>query len=138
MSNDNDEFIRSVENATLEIVKNVAANMVKVCLTIERDAKKNCPIDQGQLRASMQHDVSFNSDEIIGIVSNSSEYAPYVHQGTGIYAKDSNGRKTPWKYEALAGKYKGWHITKGQKPQPFLEKAKLDNKDNISKILAGD
>ena len=85
----------------------------------------------------MIHDVRINSDEIVGTISNSSEYAPYVHQGTGIYAKDGNGRKTPWKYEAKAGKYKGWHITRGQKPQPFLEKAKLDNKDKISKILAG-
>lgn len=138
MSNDNSEFIRSMENATLKMVQEVAKNMEKACLTVERDAKKNCPVDQGHLRANMQHDVSFNSGEIVGIVSNSSEYAPYVHQGTGIYAKDGSGRKTPWKYEAKASKYKGWHITRGQKPQPFLEKAKLDNKDKISRILAGD
>ncbi len=134
----NSEFIRSMESATLEIIEKVAKNMERVCLMVEGEAKKNCPVDQGHLRASMIHDVRINSDEIVGTISNSSEYAPYVHQGTGIYAKDGNGRKTPWKYEAKAGKYKGWHITKGQKPQPFLEKAKLDNKDKIAKILAGD
>jgi len=135
---DNKEFVRSVENATLQIVQKVANNMNKACLVVERDAKINCPVDQGPLRASIQHDVSFSTEEIAGVVYSSSEIAPYVHQGTGIYAKDGNGRKTPWGYTVLSGKYKGFHWTQGQKPQLFLEKAKLDNKDKISKILAGD
>lgn len=134
----NKEFEKSFNKATLEIITRVAANMEQACLVVEGDAKKNCPIDQGNLRASMQHDVSVTSTQIIGQVSNSSEIAPYVHQGTGIYAKDGNGRKTPWGYTVLAGKYKGFHWTRGQKPQPFLDKAKLNNKDKISKILAGD
>ena len=136
MSN-NEEFVRTIDNATLQIIQKVARNMEKVCLVVERDAKKNCKVDQGHLRAAMQHEISINNTQIIGQVSNSSEISPYVHQGTGIYAKDGNGRKTPWKYEAKAGKYKGWHITRGQKPNPFLEKAKLDNKDKIINILAG-
>lgn len=135
---DNKEFIRSVENATLKIVQNVTNNMNKACIVVERDAKINCPVDQGHLRASIQHDVSFNAEEIVGVVYSSEEIAPYVHQGTGIYAVNGDGRKTPWKYEVKAGKYKGWHITRGQKPCPFLEYAKLFQKDKISKILAGD
>ncbi|WP_252231924.1 HK97-gp10 family putative phage morphogenesis protein [Clostridium sp. DSM 1985] len=127
-----------MENATIGIVGKVAKNMEIACLLIECEAKKGCPVDQGQLRASMQHDIQISDTEIIGIVSNSSEYAPYVHQGTGIYAKDGNGRKTPWKYKAQGGKYAGWHITRGQKPQQFLQKARDSNKDKIAKILAGD
>lgn len=138
MTDDNSEFVKSIENATLKIILEATKNMEKACLLVERDAKKNCPVDQGILRASMQHDVNITTAEIVGTVSNSSEYAPYVHQGTGIYAVNGDGRKTPWKYEVKKGKYKGWHITKGQKPQPFLEKAKLDNKDKILKILAGE
>ncbi|MCI6276262.1 MAG: HK97 gp10 family phage protein [Clostridium sp.] len=138
MIDDNSEFVKSIENATLKIILEATKNMEKACLLVERDAKKNCPVDQGILRASMQHDVNITTAEIVGTVSNSSEYAPYVHQGTGIYAVNGDGRKTPWKYEVKKGKYKGWHITKGQKPQPFLEKAKLDNKDKILKILAGE
>lgn len=137
MSSDNEEFIKSIENATLQIVQNVAKNMGKACLVVERDAKINCPVDQGPLRASISHDVNFNANEITGTIFSSLEYAPYVHQGTGIYAVDGGGRKTPWKYEVLAGKYKGWHITKGQKPQPFLQKARDSNKDKIVKILGG-
>ncbi|MDC4242533.1 HK97 gp10 family phage protein [Clostridium tertium] len=134
---DNNEFVKSIDNATLKIVVEASKNMEKACLLVEREAKKNCPVDQGILRASIQHDVNFNDAEIVGTVFSSLEYAPYVHQGTGIYAVNGDGRKTPWKYEVKAGKYKGYHITKGQKPNPFLDKAKLDNKDKILKILAG-
>ncbi len=134
---DNNDFVKSIENATLKIILEATKNMEKVCLLVERDAKKNCPVDQGPLRASIQYNVSLNDDEIIGSIFSSLEYAPYVHQGTGIYAVNGDGRKTPWKYEVKAGKYKGWHITKGQRPNPFLDKAKLDNKNKISKVLSG-
>lgn len=137
MFNDNNEFAKSIENATLKIISEATKNMGKACLVVERDAKKNCSVDQGTLRASIQHDVSFSDTEIVGSVFSSLEYAPYVHQGTGIYAVNGDGRKTPWKYKVEAGKYKGWHITQGQKPNPFLDKAKLDNKNKILKILAG-
>ncbi len=134
----NKEFEKSFNKATFEIITRVAANMEQACLVVEGDAKKNCPVDQGPLRTSISHDVSLTIEEIVGKVFSSSGIAPYVHQGTGIYAKDGNGRKTPWGYTVLSGKYKGFHWTRGQKPQPFLEKAKLDNKDKISKILVGD
>lgn len=137
-SNDNREFVKSVEEATFKMAMEVYRNTQKACLFLEGEAKKNCPVDQGPLRAAMFSNVEMTSNEIIGTVANSMEYAPYVHQGTGIYAKDGKGRKTPWKYEVKKGKYKGWYTTKGQKPQPFLEDAKKNNKDKINKILGGE
>lgn len=133
----NNEFVTSIENATLSIINNLRSNMNSACLLIERDAKINCPVDLGILRASMTHEVRVVRTEVIGIVSNSSEYAPYVHQGTGIYAINGDGRRTPWKYKVKIGKYKGFHITKGQKPNPFLEKAREKNKAKILRLLAG-
>ena len=44
------------------------------------------------------------------------EYAPYVEYGTGIYAADGSGRKTPWRYKDEEG---NWHVTSGQEAQPF-------------------
>lgn len=132
---DNEQFKSSCQKAKELIGKQIFNNVTKACLLIERDAKKNCPVDQGTLRAAMTHDVNIVFGQIIGRVGNTLEYAPYVHQGTGIYAKDDDGRKTPWKYKVEAGKYKGWHITKGQKPQPFLEKSKVDNIAKIQNIL---
>ncbi|UBK38680.1 HK97 gp10 family phage protein [Clostridium perfringens] len=131
----NEQFSESCEKAKKRMENQILKNVIKACLLIERDGKKNCPVDQGPLRAAMTHDVNIVFGQIIGRVGNTLEYAPYVHQGTGIYAKDGNGRKTPWKYKVEAGKYKGWHTTVGQKPQPFLEKAKVDNIAKIQNIL---
>lgn len=99
--------------------------------------KKNCHVDQGELRASITHDVNSNSQEIIGSVFSNLDYAPFEEKGTGIYAKGGNGRLTPWFYMSKAGKYKGGHTTSGQNPHPFLEPARDNNKDKITKILGG-
>lgn len=129
------EFSESCEKAKKQMELKVIKNLNKACLLVERTAKQNCPVDQGFLRAAMGHDVNVIFGEIIGRVGNTMEYAPYVHQGTGIYAKNGDGRKTPWKYVVKAGKYKGGHITVGQKPQPFLENAKTSNIAKIQNIL---
>ena len=131
----NQEFLGSVDNATLEIVKRIARNMNKACLAVEADAKTNCPVDMGILRASINHDVKFDASSIVGTVGTNVEYAPYVHNGTGIYAKGGDGRKTPWVYPSVGGKF---YLTRGQRPQPFLEDAKMANIGKISRILGGD
>lgn len=59
-------------------------------------------------------------------------YAPYVHQGTGIYAANGDGRQTPWVYEDENGNY--W-TTNGMAPNPFLTDALQDNQDRIVKIF---
>lgn len=137
MSNDNELFVKSLHEATLKLIEETEQRMKKACLVVERDAKKNCHVDQGELRASITHDVESNSQEIIGSVFSNLDYAPYEEEGTGIYAKDGTGRKTPWKYEVKSGKYKGWHTTGGQEPHPFLGPAIEDNKDKIANILGG-
>ena len=133
MSNEN--FSDSCEIAKKQMEIQLLKNIEKACLLVERDSKKNCPVDQGPLRAAMTHDVNIIFGEVIGRIGNTMEYSPYVHQGTGIYAIEGNGRKTPWKYKVESGKYAGWHITVGQKPQPFLETAKVSNIMRIQNIL---
>lgn len=134
---DNESFVASMEQATIEIIEKTSKNMQKACLLVEADAKKECPVDMGVLRASITSDVQVDESGITGIIGSNLEYAPYVHNGTGVYAKDGNGRKTPWAYVSRGGKYKGYHFTKGQKPQPFLENAKLNNMNKISRMLGG-
>lgn len=134
---DNREWEYSIKDAEKKILSEVYKNMQKACLIVETEAKKNCPVDMGVLRASITSDVEVAHDEIVGVIGSNLEYAPYVHNGTGIYAKDKNGRQTPWTYCSKAGKYKGWHYTTGQKPQPFLENAKLAKKRQIERILGG-
>lgn len=136
----NDEFKSSMENATAEIITRTIAKMQLVCQEVVRETKKNCDsiTDLGYLRASIFSQVGFDGSGIVGRVASSSEIAVYVHQGTGLYAVNGDGRKTPWGYEVLSGKYKGFHWTHGQKPNPFLQKARDENKDKILGILAGD
>lgn len=132
---DNSDFIKSIEDATLQIVLDQTKKMEKACLVVETDARNNCPVDMGPLRASITSEVEVTPDAIVGRIGSNEEYAPYVHEGTGIYAVDGNGRKTPWAYNVRAGKYKGWHYTRGQKPHKFLFYAQIFNMDKIQKIL---
>ncbi len=132
---DNSEFIKSIENATIQMIMQESKKMEKACLLVEAQAKQDCPVDMGVLRASITSEVEVTGDEIVGRIGSNEEYAPYVHNGTGIYAVNGDGRKTPWTYVVKAGKYKGGHFTVGQKPQPFLEYAKLFNMDSVLKIL---
>lgn len=134
---DNSEWASSIENATLELIQQMVKKMDKSCLLVEASAKAKCPVDMGILRVSITSETEVSMDAVTGRIGSNMEYAPYVHQGTGIYAEDGNGRKTPWKYHTKAGKYKGWHFTKGQKPQPFLKDAVAENRSQIQKILGG-
>ena len=88
------------------------------CQKVENKAKDKCPVDDGPLKASIEHKVIPYKGE--GIVGTNEEYAVYVHEGTGIYAKNGNGRQTPWTYRTPDGKY---HYTKGQEANPFLQDA---------------
>ena len=134
---DNSEFIRSMEDATFHTIREMEKKLAKACLVVETQAKQDCPVDQGILRASITSETEVTGDAIIGRIGSNLEYAPYVHNGTGIYAINGDGRKTPWFYKVEAGKYKGGHLTLGQKPQPFLAYASLFNRDKIEKILGG-
>ena len=134
---DNSEFIRSMENATAQMVLDMEKKVEKACLLVENQAKQDCPVDQGFLRASITSETEVTVDAITGRIGSNLEYAPYVHNGTGIYAVNGDGRKTPWFYNVKVGKYKGGHLTVGQRPQPFLAYASLFNRDKIEKILGG-
>lgn len=98
------------------------------CLMVERDAKILCPVGMGELRNSITHEV----EDGVGIVGSNLEYAPYVHQGTGIYAIHGDGRKDRWTYQDAEG---NWHSTIGQQPNPFLQKALDMNQEEIEKMI---
>lgn len=104
--------------------------MKQACALVEGDAKKNCPVDDGQLRQSITYEITDNGT--VGVVGTNVEYAPYVHQGTGVYAVNGDGRKDRWSYKDEEGV---WHSTIGQKPNPFLEQALDENRKNIITIF---
>ena len=84
--------------------------------------------DTGRLRNSITHAVK---EDAVYIGSNLS-YAPFVELGTGIYASDGQGRKSPWAYRDSKGK---WHWTRGIKPHHMLKKAASEHDSEYKTII---
>ena len=124
----------------------------EACGLVMQAAVSNAPGDTGELKRSITYEV----EDKTGIVGTNLFYAPYVHQGTGAFARDGNGREGYWVFVKGEGsntsaaerkiytldeakkimamlRAKGLeaYYTNGQKPNPFLEKALDDNKTAI-------
>lgn len=115
----------------VEDSSNVINGLQRACIRVEADAKENAPVDDGTLRASITHEI--DASAIVGEIGTNVEYAPYVEFGTGIFAFNGDGRKTPWTYQDAEGK---WITTAGQHPQPFLGPALERNKEKIKADIA--
>lgn len=103
----------------------------KCGLTAEGYAKLLCPVDTGNLRNSITHQV--DSGEPAVYIGSNSEYAAYVELGTGKYYP--GGRKTPWTYQDAKG---NWHLTYGQRAKPYLKPAVADHADTYRSIIKGE
>lgn len=115
----------------LDEFRDAALRALEKCgLTAEAYAKKLCPVDTGALRNSISHTV--DNGEPAAYVGTNSEYGPYVELGTGIYAEGGGGRPTPWVYQDAKG---DWHMTHGQRAQPFLKPAVADHPDTYRSII---
>lgn len=89
------------------------------------------PVDTGNLKGSINFQV--NENELYVRIGTPVEYAPYIEFGTGEFAEDGKGRKGGWFFTDTEGKK---HFTLGNKPQPFLRPAILNNKATILKIMS--
>ena len=125
------DFQKNLEKLAKKFPEKLVDQMEKACIVVESKAKENCPVDAGLLRNSISHKAEITEKgKVTGVIFTNVEYAPYVHNGTGIYAKNGGGRKTPWGYVA-DGKY---YFTSGQEAQPFLQDAL---KSERKKVLDG-
>lgn len=106
----------------------ILRGLEKCGLVAEGYAKKLCPVDTGNLRNSITHQVD-DHDVYIGT---DNEYAAYVELGTGIYAEGGGGRPTPWVYQDAKG---NWHYTHGNRAQPYLKPAVADHAQQYRNIL---
>lgn len=112
-----------------EMDERITQALTKAALVVEAAAKEKAPVDTGNLRGSITHDVEKN----IATIGTNVEYAPYVEKGTGVFAKGGRAN-VPWSYEDASGK---WHKTNGIKAQPFLEPALKNNTSKILKCFEG-
>lgn len=115
--------------AVLQALAQQTANALEICGgKAETYAKRDCPVDTGNLRNSIAHKV--DTGEGKAYIGTNSEYAPYVELGTGIYY--SGGRRTSWVYEDSKG---NWHKTNGAKAQPFLKPAVSEHGTEYNNII---
>lgn len=82
---------------------------------IQSNAKAMAPVDDGTLRDSIE--MSISNGGLTAEVSVGAFYAVYVEFGTGIYAVNGDGRKTPWTY--FSDKLGRFVTTEGSRAQPF-------------------
>lgn len=83
---------------------------------IEAQTKQNTKVDTGKTKGSWQHTV--NDDKLEAFVGSRYKNAVWEEYGTGIYALNGNGRKTPWVYTPDGEHF---YTTVGKKPRrPFF------------------
>lgn len=116
------EILRALEEKKKAALEGVG-------IQAEGYAKRATPVDTGRLRNSITHAVR-GDDVYIG--TNLQPYSVYVELGTGIYASDGKGRKSPWGYYDRNGKY---HVTRGMKPRHMLKKAASEHTEEYKRII---
>lgn len=126
-----------LEDHSAEVYKELEAAcqraLEKCGLVAEGYAKKlvNSPgkFGTGALRNSITHTVTDNGERAAYVGTNS-EYGVYVECGTGVYYP--GGRQTPWVYQDAKG---DWHLTHGQRAQPFIKPAVAEHGEQYRKII---
>lgn len=113
-------------------------------------AVDKAPVDTGNLRRSIQvrqdEDTGEGATVTVGVhedtaVSADADYAVYIEYGTGIYAENGNGRKTPWKWQGTGKKWgagqdkSAWHTTRGMRARPFMRPAFEESIEDCMKII---
>lgn len=104
--------------------------LVEVSSLVVAQVAKNTRVKTGQTKNSWKANVNESKNE--AIIGSELENAIWEEFGTGEYALNGNGRKTPWGYKnKITGKrYK----TKGKKPTRAFYKAYLSTKDKVIQI----
>ena len=124
----NIEFTNNSDEV-LAAIREAASRALEKCgLVAEGYAKRLCPVDTGNLRNSITHKVDAHAGA--AYIGTNVEYAPYVELGTGVYT--SGGRPTPWVYQDAKG---NWHMTNGQRAQPFIKPAVADHAQTYRNII---
>lgn len=114
--------LRGKTDAALEAAGTQAESHAKSIITQEER------VDTGALRNSVSHAVSGEA----AYIGSNLPYAVYNELGTGIYASQGNGRKSPWYYVGRDGKR---HRTVGLKPIHFLKRAIQEHTAEYKKII---
>lgn len=120
---------------------------VEAMSMVRNAARRKCTEDLGTLKRNIIVKDQTEGKELqvgCGIFAESAiNYAVYVEYGTGIYAENGQGRKTPWlwtveseKWAQILGVNVGDKVLwKGSHPHPFMRPAWDEEKENVQKHL---
>lgn len=89
-------------------------------------AAEASPVASGQLKGSWDYKVDVSAGT--STIGSPLENAIWNEYGTGEYAVNGDGRKTPWVYKDANGR---WHRTTGKKPRRTLQSSFTANKNSI-------
>jgi hypothetical protein len=78
---DRAEIERLLHSRAGPVVRRVEA----ITVAVEAAAKQRAPVDEGILRASIDHAILVTRGRVIGRVGTGLKYGLYQHEGTGIY-----------------------------------------------------
>ena len=113
------EVIGAIKDAALMFLEESAGEL-------ESQAMRNTRVDTGQTKGAWSHKVEESA--LQAIVGNPLENAIWEEFGTGEYAVNGNGRKTPWRYQDVRG---NWHTTTGKRPSRAFEKTRTEAEPKI-------
>lgn len=130
-----EEFLKSLHAYKEQRITTLTKNLETISNKILEDAKERTPVDIGTLKENSGYFVKVEGNKIIATIGFMEFYSVYVHQGTGLFALNGDGRKTPWWWKGTTEKWEGWHYTHGQKPKQFLWDAVVNNLDLIPEEL---
>lgn len=128
------ELMAKLENMKGNSTEALKKGVGRACARIQADAKRNCVVDTGRLRASIVTEVHTEGNTVVGTVGTNVEYAPYVEFGTGKKGDPSveHTTKDSWVYNSNGRFY----TSHGNEPKPFLYPAFIANKDKIENDIA--
>lgn len=124
-------FESNLEKVTNKIELEIYKALEEASGAVEKQVKQNQRVDTGQTKGSWRHYVS--AKERAAYIGSNYENAIWEEFGTGIYALNGNGRKTPWIYTPDDGRT--FYRTKGKKPLRPLYNAMTLLRPKITKYF---
>ena len=108
----------------------IIAGLYEAGVLVEGQAKRNTKVVTGKTKDSFQHKVDEGS--LACHIGSNYDNAIWEEFGTGIYAVEGNGRKTPWVWVDEKGVR---HFTKGKRPKRMLFNAFNTTQSSIKRML---
>lgn len=138
------KFIDNTDKFLQELERKERKFAEQAGMLIESAAKKNITeftyqgknhpgyVDTGRTRGSISHTYTVSDDEIVLYIGSNTEYFVWLEIGSGIYASDGKGRKSPWMYTDRNGET---HWTSGIRPSHSLQRAISDNVNTLQTMF---